>query len=199
METLATGWSPPPTTGHGYAPPTTPPPSPAVTTGAAYLYASVADATRSHAWWATPDQIEIRLSDVSLAPLLRSITDGSQSLALVYEQLPLELHAVDRLRASAAGLLAIAATGRQQPLTNHGGHEAAPPGQLIRPVDLLGAAANQILRLNPPALQPGPPTQSVAERGPDRITSPRRHQHPHHPNTDPPGTTRCWPLTEDPP
>jgi len=214
METLATGWS---AVAHHWSwlrTPDNPAPSPAVTAAAASLYASVADATRSQARWATPDQIDTRLSDVPLVPILRSITDGSQSLAVMYEQLPLELHAADRLRASAGGLLAIAATGQVQPAPGHAGHEAAP-GKAIRPIGLAGAAANRVLPLNPPALQQvhrsgrqlagaahaahesvlvnashpaarlGDTTQSVAETRPDRVTSPLRHQHPNRPQHRP--------------
>ncbi len=76
METLATGWS---AVAHHWSwlrTPDNPAPSPAVTAAAASLYASVADATRSQARWATPDQIDTRLSDVPLVPILRSITEG---------------------------------------------------------------------------------------------------------------------------
>ncbi len=214
METLATGWS---AVAHHWSwlrTPDNPAPSPAVTAAAASLYASVADATRSQARWATPEQIDTRLSDVPLVPILRSITDGSRSLAVMYEQLPLELHAADRLRASAAALLAIAATGQVQPATGHPGHEGAP-GTAIRPIGLAGAAANRVLPLNPPALQqvhrsgrqlaaaadaahesvlvnaPAPAarldgsTHAVAKRRPDRMSPPPRPQHPNHPQHRP--------------
>lgn len=137
METLATGWS---AVAHHWSwlrTPDNPAPSPAVTAAAASLYASVADATRSQARWATPDQIDTRLSDVPLVPILRSITDGSQSLAVMYEQLPLELHAADRLRASAGGLLAIAATVRSRPAT---------PGMRPPPARRSGPSASRAQR-----------------------------------------------------
>jgi len=215
LETLATGWS---AVAHHWSwlrTPDNPAPSPVVTTAAATLYASVTDATRSQARWATPDQIDTRLSDVPLVPLLRSITDGSQSLAVMYEQLPLELHGTDRLRASARGLRAIAATRLDQPSTE-GRTEASTPGTATSHVSLPGTAANRVLRLNPPALHQvhhsglllagaahaaheavlvnaphptarnGDPHQNSTKRRPERMASPHPHQHPHHPQHRPP-------------
>lgn len=214
MDTLATGWSDVAHNWSWLSTPDNPAPSPAVPAAAASLYTSVADATRSQARWATPDQIDTRLSGVPLVPLLRSITDGSQSLAVMYEQLPLELHATDRLRASAGGLRAIAATGPEQPPADHAGYESATLAT-PRPVGHASAAANRALRLNPPALQqvhrsglqlaraadaaheavlvnaPHPAarldgsTHGVAARRPHRMTPPHRHQRPNHPQHRP--------------
>jgi len=73
--------------------------TPMTTRGSGALFTALEANTRTGRTWASPSQVADRLSGVPLAPLLRTITEGSEVLADIYQQLPDELRATGRLLA----------------------------------------------------------------------------------------------------
>jgi len=129
-------------------------PDPTVMVGARAMLTSLAGVTSGPHGWCSPTQIAEQLDGTVITPLLRAVTDGSQSLAEIYVQLPHEMNAADRLRAPAAALLAIAR-----------GHDdlAAAVADYARyrdtvnqpgkPVSLIDIGTTRLHRLTPAALQ----------------------------------------------
>jgi len=118
------------------------------------MLTSLAGVTSGPHGWCSPTQIAEQLDGTVITPLLRAVTDGSQSLAEIYVQLPHEMNAADRLRAPAAALLAIA--------RDHDDLVAAVAdypryrdtvNQPGKPVSLIDIGTTRLHRLTPAALQ----------------------------------------------
>ena len=103
----------------------------------ATLHAAIEATTRSANSWASPSDVAQRLAGLDILPVVRTITDGSDTLAEMYQQLPGELRDAGRLRASAGILLQIGIDS-----------DAADRSLKALPINMMDVAAKRLLRLS---------------------------------------------------
>jgi len=94
------------------------------------LFTALEATTRTGRSWSSPSQVADRLSGVPVVPLLRTITESSEALADIYQQLPDELRATGRLLAPTRILAQINAENHAAQQTRTRAHEQASPDTL---------------------------------------------------------------------
>ena len=117
------------------------------------LLTTLASVTTEAGGWRSPAQIDEHLEAAPISLLLRTAAEGSQSLAEIYQQLPHELHATDRLRAPAVALIAIA-RGRDDVLSaiSDFPRYRVTVGQGDHPLSLADIGVNRLHRVTPATL-----------------------------------------------
>lgn len=115
----------------------------------ATLHVAIEATTRSANSWAGPRDVAQRLAGLDILPVVRTITDGSDTLAEMYQQLPGELRDAGRLRASAGILLQI---GIDSDAANRArlGPRAVTADRSLKalPVNMVDVAAKRLLPLS---------------------------------------------------